>query len=376
MNYSIKYKNGKKYYRCHWYENGKEYDLTALTKAKLNEKVEKTKQRIREGLLLNDQNITVEAWAGIWLETYKKPMIVEKSYNNYKTIINTYILPVIGNYRMCDVQHAALQNILNTNSKSRSYMEKIKNAITGMFAQAKMNRIIGFNPAEGLKVPASTVKGKRRCLTKTEEAAFLKVCENHYASMFGLLMYYCGLRPGECSALLWEDVDLENKIIHITKATESGQRNKIKNPKTDAGIRDIPIPDVFLPILEKNKGTGIVLRVPSTGGPTNDDTLVRWFRNIVRCMNIEMGAELYRNKIVKPIVDDITAYCIRHTYCTNLQRAGVPLNVAKYLMGHEDIKITASIYTHQTDDQTENAQNYINKFYSKTENNPGDQSGD
>ena len=89
-------------------------------------------------------------------------------------------------------------------------------------------------------------------------------------------------------------------------------------------------------------------------------------------MNIEMSAELYRNKIIKPKVEDITAYCIRHTYCTNLQRAGIPLNVAKYLMGHEDITITASIYTHQTDDQTENAQKFINNFYSNTEKESGD----
>lgn len=251
-------------------------------------------------------------------------------------------------------------------------MEKIKNAMTGMFDQAKRNRIIGFNPSEGLKIPGSAVHGKRRCLTHLEETAFLKVCETHYAGLFGLLMYYCGLRPGECSALLWEDIDLENKIIHITKATESGQRDKIKGPKTSAGVRDVPIPDVFLPVLQSERETGRVLKVPSTGAPVNDDNLVRWFKNIVREMNIEMSAELYRNKIIKPKVEDITAYCIRHTYCTNLQRAGIPLNVAKYLMGHEDITITASIYTHQTDDQTENAQKFINNFYSNTEKESGD----
>ena len=372
MKYSIKYKNGKKYYRCHWYENGKEYDLTALSRAKLNEKVENTKQRIREVLTLNNPNLTVAEWAEIWLETYKKPMVVEKSYRNYKTIINTYILPEIGNYKVNEVQHASLQKILNENCKSQSYMEKIKNAITGMFSQAKRNRIIGFDPAEGLKFPSHTVRKARRCLTPPEEEAFLKVCETHYAGLFGLLMYYCGLRPGECSALLWEDIDLKHKIVHITKATESGQRDKIKGPKTGAGVRDVPIPDVFLQTLEKKKGTGRVLKIPSTGVPVNDDTLVRWFKSIVREMNIAMGCTLYRNKIVNPKVQDITAYCIRHTYCTNLQRAGVPLNVAKYLMGHEDIKITASIYTHQTDDQTENAQKSINDFYRKEKTESGD----
>lgn len=51
-----------------------------------------------------------------------------------------------------------------------------------------------------------------------------------------------------------------------------------------------------------------------------------------------MGAE---------VADDLTPYCLRHTFCTDLQRAGVPINVAKELMGHADIQTTANIYTHR-----------------------------
>ncbi len=40
-------------------------------------------------------------------------------------------------------------------------------------------------------------------------------------------------------------------------------------------------------------------------------------------------------------------YCLRHTFATDLQRAGVPLNVAKELMGHSDITVTANVYTHR-----------------------------
>ena len=40
-------------------------------------------------------------------------------------------------------------------------------------------------------------------------------------------------------------------------------------------------------------------------------------------------------------------YCLRHTFCTDLRRAGVPINVAKELMGHANISVTANIYTHR-----------------------------
>jgi integrase len=47
------------------------------------------------------------------------------------------------------------------------------------------------------------------------------------------------------------------------------------------------------------------------------------------------------------VAPDLVPYDLRHTFCTDLQKAGVPLNVAKDLMGHADITTTANIYTHR-----------------------------
>ena len=58
--------------------------------------------------------------------------------------------------------------------------------------------------------------------------------------------------------------------------------------------------------------------------------------------------------------DDLCPYCLRHTYGTDLQDAGVSINVAKYLMGHSDITTTANIYTNTTDDSIESAREKIN----------------
>lgn len=77
-----------------------------------------------------------------------------------------------------------------------------------------------------------------------------------------------------------------------------------------------------------------------------------------------MGAKVYRNQIIESVVaEDLVPYCLRHTYCTDLQRAGVPLNVAKYLMGHSDISLTANIYTDTTPDVVNLASEKMRKFY-------------
>ena len=80
----------------------------------------------------------------------------------------------------------------------------------------------------------------------------------------------------------------------------------------------------------------------------DDATLHRRWKAFIRELDIHMGAEAYRNKIIKSMVSsDLTPYCLRHTFCTDLQKAGVALNVAKELMGHSDVSVTANIYTHK-----------------------------
>ena len=65
------------------------------------------------------------------------------------------------------------------------------------------------------------------------------------------------------------------------------------------------------------------------------------------------------------IAEDLVLYCLRHTYCTDLQKKGVPLNIAKYLMGHSDISVTASIYTHTGTDEAIEAGRIIDLYDNK-----------
>ena len=57
---------------------------------------------------------------------------------------------------------------------------------------------------------------------------------------------------------------------------------------------------------------------------------------------------MYRNQLIAPypLADDFVPYNLRHTYCTGLQKKGIDIRTAQYLMGHSDISLTANIYTH------------------------------
>ena len=80
-------------------------------------------------------------------------------------------------------------------------------------------------------------------------------------------------------------------------------------------------------------------------------------------MDITNGATVYRNQITKStLAEDLEPYLLRHTFCTDCQAAGVPLNVAKELMGHSDISVTAKIYTHMVDEVFEQNRKRLEEY--------------
>ena len=251
--------------------------------------------------------------------------------------------------KLKDVRDIHLQKILNGQAgMSESHVKKVRMVLQEMFKRARQSRLIVYDPAELLELPKMSVH-KRRPITEEERKAILAVAETHRSGLWILTLLYTGMRPGETAALTWGDVDFDQKEIHVHAARESGMTNAIKAPKTASGVRDIPIHAALLPKLQAARRRPSDYVFPTgAGNPQNENSLRRLWTGFKRDLDIYMGAETKRNKIINSVVsDDLTPYCLRHTFCTDLQKAGVAINNAKELMGHADIQTTANIYTHK-----------------------------
>ena len=333
---------------------GKKYERkSTVSQREADRKADKLKRDLENGIIGISSNMTVKRWAQEYLETYKKPMLAQKSYEDYQMMFNNTILPAIGAMRLTDVKDIHLQKLLNSYvGYSFSRMSKLRNMVKALFEQAKVSRLIHHNPADYITMPHAPA-GTHRCITEHERACFLNAAKTHYAGLMFKVMLYCGLRTGEVAALDWRDIDTEKRRLKVTKSVESGTSN-IKAPKTAAGVRDVPIPDVLFDELMAVKGNPFEpMFLQPRGGirHTHSSRRTAW-ASLKRQMNASMG--------VLAVADDFVPYCLRHTYCTDLQDAGVPINIAKYLMGHSDIKVTASIYTHTTEQSIDDAACLIN----------------
>lgn len=352
-----------KRYRSTFYYSGKRYEAaSSKSQREADQKAAIMRDKLERGEVGISANMSVERWIGEWLEIYKRPVVGDGQYNNYVSMIKNVINPSIGNLQLKSVTDVHLQKMLNSMAgKSKSYLSKLRMTLQSTFKQAYYSGLIQRNPAENLQIPASS-NGTHRSITDYERTKILDLAEKHYAGLWIKTLLYTGMRPAETRALDWRHIDFDKKIIHVENSMKAGTKI-IGAPKSSAGIRDIPINDKLLADLKTARGEPYepVFKQPTTGARHTKQSMCCLWRNFKRQLDISMGAKLYRNKIVLSVIaSDLVPYCLRHTFCTDLQDAGVPINIAKYLMGHSDISLTAKIYTHTTDKAIQEAAKKIN----------------
>lgn len=341
---------GYDYIRKTKYYNGKKYEATGKTEQEALMKLADKISAAKRGEKTTGGNMTVTQWYERWMDAYKRNKgLTKKSLGMYDEKYNNHIKPYIGGMKIRDVREVHLQQIVNgAANRSESHVKKIRLVLQEMFKRARISRIIPFDPAEELELPKAK-KGERRSITEEERSAILAVAKTHRSGLWIVTLLYTGMRPSETAALKWDDVDLVGGFITVKAAKESGTHNKIKAPKTEAGFRKIPIHKELRPWLENaaHHPCGYVF-VTEAGNPQNENSLRRLWTGFKRAMDIHMGAKLKRNKIIESkVASDLVPYCLRHTFCTDMEKAGVPINIAKEIMGHEDINTTANIYTHK-----------------------------
>lgn len=325
---------------------GRQYEATGKTVREAEQKLAEKLAAAKRGEDVIHASMTVDAWYHQWMELYKRPKgLTAKSLAMYEEKYRLYIKPRIGRMKLADVRAAHLQKIINEQAgMSSSHVCKLRLVMQGMFARARQSRLIVYDPSELLELPATT-RHQRRPITDAEREAILAVADQHRAGLWVLTLLYTGMRPGETAALSWADVDFSRNEIHVHAAKESGSAT-IKGPKTAAGVRDIPMRPALAQRLREAQWKPFSPVFPTQRGTRQtDSSMRRMWDSFMREVGELMGGP----------APELSPYCLRHTFCSDLQRAGVPINIAKELMGHADIQTTANIYTHRNNDTLHDA---------------------
>lgn len=313
--------------------NGKKYQVYASSEREAYEKMFRKKQELEEGDFSKTVP-TVRKWTEIAIDTYKtaqKPITRTK----FVSRVDHCILEHIGSLRLDKVTPLDCQRVVNLQQgKSKTQVNEVFNALKFIFSTACNNDIIRQDPTRRLIKPSYT-SGRRRAITEEEREIIEKCFRLDPRFIAFAIMLYCGCRPSEARAVTLDDIFTEDNRIFL----------KVRGTKTASSARIVPVPPKLQDLLPNE--CQYTLSHTKNGRALNAGEFNLMWKKFKREMNILMGAKTYRNKLLQDLVaDDLVPYCLRHTFCTDLQKAGVDLRTAQYLMGHADIKMTANIYTH------------------------------
>lgn len=298
---------------------------------------------VDKGIILDEENLTFEELSDMWVTNEILGAVKHQTYTNLKSQLKN-INKYIGNIKIKDLKTSHIEYMRADEiklGKIDQYNKALGNIKTILDYGVRKN-IAPRNVAHGLKRIKYSGKKEKRALTD-QERHLLEVADfNDFEKCFINLILYTGLRKSEALALNIQDIDFKNRCITVNKTlvTSRGQEHILQdNTKTSSGMRKIPIPTPLEVILREYCADRIgVLFLGDYGNYIGSGTFHKRWKNIIKKLTIA------NNNI--PVSDDITAHMFRHTYASDLYKAGVDLKSAQYLLGHKDIKTTLGVYTH------------------------------
>jgi integrase len=336
------------------------YDLTGRTENELRKKIRAKKNKIDQGVFENGGNIPVKEWGRIYLDRFRKPDVGKEWGEGLETLMN-FVNAIIGdkqlkNVRLTDINEIRIKliegkpHIKDKDHYSKEYAKKVISYTKNMFESAVDEGLIQTNPAKKLQVPRTLEKRERRALTAEERAVFLAFAEKHPHGLWIKVMIYMGLRSGEAARMRGSHIDVEKMCLFVdgTKSKKSKRR--------------VPIPDIIFgelaPYAEQQDS--LVFTTARGTALSKSSNRSRWKR-FVRDLNIEKGAQVYRNEIIggEYVAKELTPHCLRHTFASFAEEKGIPGRIISELMGHEQ-ETTTKDYTHLTEESFLKAADLLN----------------
>ncbi|HVT79041.1 MAG TPA: tyrosine-type recombinase/integrase [Phycisphaerae bacterium] len=296
-------------------------------------------------------------FAALYIESYAKLELKQNSWEGYQNIIDNHLLPAWGPKPIDQITDDDVRALLTQkidDGLSFKTVQNIRVLVSGMFSFAIYQKLLSVNPATrvGKKFGRRGPRPDIKFLSMEEVARFLNHVQQtrpeHHT--FFLTAFRTGMRLGELLGLAWEDIDMERRVLTITRSFTHG---RFETPKSGKH-RVVEMSDQLTDGLSTHKGMlrkqfeeGLpVCTVPKAISPRQSVHLV--FPNKA---GMPMDGDNLRHRVFREVTKELQLgqmriHDIRHTFASLLLQQNAPLHYVKEKMGHASITTTVDIYGH------------------------------
>lgn len=210
------------------------------------------------------------------------------------------------------ITYPDLQSAMDAVPAGYCTRKKCRVLLSQMYKYAIKNGIVDHDLSPFVELPKHVAIYKKKPFTARQIGKLWRSLDVPGVAD-ALILIYTGMRVGEFIALRPGDINVRQKYIDI------------KQSKTAAGVRKIPIHHRILDMLTERKASGTICPCPT-------------YDSFRRLWDKAMGTVRMKH----------TPHECRHTLATLLDRAEVNETTIRMILGHARPGITKGVYTHKT----------------------------
>ena len=309
----------------------------------------------KEELLLPNETI-IEDFILDFLEKYKINLSIT-TYNCYMRTSKKYIIPLLGDIKLCDIRPIHIQNYVDdlVGLLSPKTIKIHLNILNLAFKRAYRLKLIKENPVQFVEIPKSK-KFKNEIYTPEDMRILLEKCHGTSLELPIIIASGLGLRVSEILGLTWNNIDFNDFTITVDKITTRDNGKVIlKDPKTESSVRTISAPKEIIFMLKQLKKDRLAAKLK---GEKSHRELIFYDKNL-QPIAPDVISKKFKYFLEQNNLKHIRFHDLRHSHVTMLIDAKVPIKVISERVGHSNVNTTLNIYSHALKEMDQEASDKI-----------------
>lgn len=297
---------------------------------------------------------TLSEWLDTWIDTYKSKTVQPSTYKEYKYIIEIIKGHQISQMKLNNIKPIHITDFFNSKTDySKTIIKKLRFVLNGAFETGIDNDLCYKNPVRRASIPNKQQKEKTAYSPDEIQIIHNFALTDELFGLPMLILLHTGIRSGELRALRYSDIDLSARCIHIRRSIKKDDTiGPPKNGKPRCVPLDIDFAETLKSMITSEDKSELYII-----GDESDYTTASGLRSRYQAFFHRL------NKSAKNQIEMKPPHCIRHTYSTDMQRAGVPIAIVSAILGHSSTDVTDR-YTHL--DNIEDLRNAVDKVTKKS----------